>query len=41
MNIDGTTFILFFSSPSFTAGPQKPGTLTASKISMKFFDQKF
>jgi hypothetical protein len=32
MNIDGTTMVLFFSSPPLYAGPQKPGTLTASKI---------
>ena len=31
-NIDGTTLILFFSSPPFNAGPQKPQTLTALKI---------
>ena len=30
--IDGTTLILFFSSPPFSAGPQKPQTLTPSKI---------
>ena len=28
MNIDGMTLILFFSSPPFSAGPQKPQTLT-------------
>jgi hypothetical protein len=32
MNIDGKTLILFFSSPPFSAGPQKPQTLTPSKI---------
>ena len=32
MNIDATTLILFFSSPPINAGPQKPQTLTASKI---------
>ena len=35
--MDGMTLILFFPSPPFNAGPQKPQTLTA----MKFFDQKF
>ena len=29
---DGTTLILFFLSPPFSAGPQKPRTTTASKI---------
>ena len=32
VNIDGTTLILFFSSPPFNAGPQKPRTLTAPII---------
>ena len=43
MSIDGTTllFFLFLSYPRFCAGPQKPRTLTDSKISMKIFDQKF
>ena len=30
-NMDGMTLILFFSSPPFNAGPQKPQTLTSSK----------
>jgi hypothetical protein len=37
MNIDGTTLILFFSSPPFSAGPQKPQTLTPSKIKYENF----
>ena len=37
MNIDGTTLILFFSSPPFSAGPQKPRTSTASKIKYEKF----
>jgi len=37
MNIDGTTLILFFSSPSFSAEPQKPQTLTPSKIKYEDF----
>ena len=41
MNINGTTLILFFSSPPFSADPQKPQTLTASKLSLKIFDQNF
>jgi hypothetical protein len=40
MNIDGTTLILFFSSPPFSAGPQKPHTLTPSKIMDENFFQK-
>ena len=39
MNINGTTLI--FSSPPFSADPQKPQTLTASKLSLKIFDQNF
>jgi hypothetical protein len=38
MNIDGKMLILFFSSHPFDAGPQKPQTLTDSKIK---YDQKF
>ena len=37
MNIDGTTLILFFSSPQFSEGPQKPQTLTPSKIKYEKF----
>ena len=37
MNIDGKTLILFFSSPPFSAGPQKPQTLTPSKIEYENF----
>ena len=40
MNIDGMTLILFFSSPPFSAGPQKPQTLTASKIKYEKFGPK-
>jgi hypothetical protein len=36
MNIDGTTLI-FFSSPPFSAGPQKPPTLYPSKIKYEIF----
>ena len=38
MNIDGKTLILFFSSPPFNAGPQKPPALTASKIKYENLD---
>ena len=41
LNIDGTMLILFFSSPPFSAGPQKLGTLTASKIKYEKFCPKF
>ena len=37
MNIDGPTLILFFSSPTFSAGPKKPQTLTPSKIKYENF----
>ena len=37
MSIDGTTLILSFLSPSFSAGPQKPRTSTASKIKCEKF----
>ena len=37
MNIDGTTLILFFSSPPFSAGPQKHQTSTVSKIKCEKF----
>ena len=37
MNIDGTTLFLFFSSTPLCAGPQKPRTLTASKIEYENF----
>ena len=41
MNIDGMTLILFFLSPPFSAGPQKPRTLTASKIKCEIFKKPF
>ena len=37
MDIDGTTLFLLFWSPTFCAGPQKPQTLTASKIEYEKF----
>jgi hypothetical protein len=37
MYIDGKTLILFFSSPPFSSGPQKPQTLAASKIKNENF----
>ena len=40
MNIDGMPLILFVLSPPFSAGLQKPRTMTASKIKYENFDQK-
>jgi hypothetical protein len=40
MNIDGMTLILFFLSPPFSAGPQKPQTMTASKPKYENFEPK-
>ena len=37
MYIDETTFILFFSPPPFSAGPQKSQTLIPSKIKYEYF----
>jgi hypothetical protein len=41
MNIDGTTFYLFFLFPWFSAGPQNPETLTASKSKYENFEPTF
>jgi hypothetical protein len=40
MNIDGTMLFLFSSSPMFSAGPQKPQTLKASKTKYENFGPK-
>ena len=40
MNINGITLVLSYFSPQVSAGPQKPQTLTASKIKYEKFGPK-
>ena len=40
MNIDGTILISIFWFPRFSAWPEKPQTLTASKIEYEKFGPK-